>query len=156
MTMRGRRGWVLLLLAAVFSVHGLQCAAADSGAMTGSHGTVHTTPAEPGHVLHEAGPGPVMEPADAMTAAAPAALVAGAVTGASLAGGHDSTPYGGGHLWALCLAVLAAGLAAMLLVLTGRLGEFRLPCTRRATGGLWAWLRPPRPPDLYSLCLMRI
>lgn len=154
--MRGRRGLVLLLLAAVFTMHGLQCAAADSGTTTAPHGTVHTTPAAPDPVLHAAGPGMVMESAAAMTAAPAAAVAAGTAIGVSLAGGHDSTPHPAGHLWALCLAVLAAGLAAMLLVLTGRLGEFRLPLTRRTTGGPWAWLRPPRPPDLYSLCLMRI
>ncbi|WP_147252394.1 DUF6153 family protein [Blastococcus sp. TF02A-30] len=154
--MRGRRGWVLLLLAAVFAMHGLQCAAADSGTTTAAHGTVHTTPAQPDPVLHAVGPGMVMESAAAMTAAAPAAVVAGAAIGASLTEGHDGAPHPAGHLWALCLAVLAAGLAAILLVLTGRLGEFRLPLTRRTTGGPWAWLRPPRPPDLYSLCLMRI
>ncbi|TFV43961.1 DUF6153 family protein [Blastococcus sp. TF02A_35] len=154
--MRGRRGWVLLLLAAVFAMHGLQCAAADSGTTTAGHGTVHTTPAEPDPVLHAAGVGPVMESAAAMTAAPAAAVVAGTAIGMSLAAGHDSTPHTAGHLWAVCLAVLAAGLAAMLLVLTGRLTEFRLPRTRRTPGSPWAWLRPPRPPDLYSLCLMRI
>ncbi|TFV51790.1 MULTISPECIES: DUF6153 family protein [unclassified Blastococcus] len=154
--MRGRRGWVLLLLAAVFAMHGLQCAAADSGTTTAAHGTVHTTPAKPDPVLHGAGLGPVLESTAAMTAAAPAAVVAGSAIGMSLAAGHDSTPHAAGHLWAVCLAVLAAGLAAMLLVLTGRLAEFRLLVTRRTTGGSWAGLHPPRPPDLYSLCLMRI
>ncbi|WP_147261954.1 DUF6153 family protein [Blastococcus sp. TF02A-26] len=152
--MRGRRGWVLLLLAAVFAMHGLQCAAADSGTTTAAHGTVHTSRADPDPALHTAGL--VMESADAMTAAAPAALAAGTAIGASLAAGHDSAPHAGGHLWAVCLAVLAAGLAAMLLVLTRRIAEFRLPLTRRTPGGPWTWLRPPRPPDLYSLCLMRI
>lgn len=155
--MRGRRGWVLLLLAAVFTVHGLQCAAADSGAPSGEHGNVHALAAagsDPG--LHLVAPGAVMVPTDHMTAPALTAAVTTATVGIPLGADHDPTPQGAGHLWALCLAVLAAGLAVLLLALVRRSTEMRLPVPRRPFGSTWAWLSPLRPPDLYSLCLMRI
>jgi hypothetical protein len=134
--MRGRRGWVLLLLAAVFAMHGLHCAAAESSAPSGAHGTIHAV--------------------DHMTTPPLAAAVTAATAGVPLGVGHDSTPHGAGHLWALCLAVLAAGLAVLLLALVRRSTAIRLPLLRRATGQAWEWLSPPQPPDLYSLCLMRI
>ena len=153
--MRGQRGWVLLLLAAVFTMHGLQCAAADSG--SGAHGTIHAiAAAEPEPVLHLVAPGAAMASADHLTASPLAAAVTAATVGIPLGGDHDSTPQGAGHLWALCLAVLAAGLAVLLLALVRRSREMRLPVPRRTSGSTWARLSPPRPPDLYSLCLMRI
>ena len=155
--MRGRRGWVLLLLAAVFTMHGLQCAGADSGASSGAHGTVHTSAAaEPDPVLHLVGPGAAMASADDMAASPLAAAVTAATVGVPLGADHDSSPHGAGHLWALCLAVLAAGLAALLLTLARRLPEIRLPLLRRAIEQASGWLSPPRPPDLHSLCLLRI
>lgn len=155
--MRGRRGWVLLLLAAVFTMHGLQCAGADSAAPSGAHGVIHAVAAaEPDPVLHLVGPVAAMASADHMTAPPLAAAVAAATVGVPLGADHDSSPHGAGHLWALCLAVLAAGLAVLLLALVRRSPAIRLPLSRRATRQAWEWLSPPRPPDLYSLCLMRI
>lgn len=153
--MRGRWVWALLLLAAVFAMHGLQCAAADSGTSSGLHGAVHAV-AGTDPVLHLVGSSTGMTAPESVSAALGATLAAAAVVGPSLGVDHDSSPHDSGHLWAVCLAILAAGLAAMLLALAGRLPDFRLPHPRRATGGPWAWLGPPRPPDLYSLCLMRI
>jgi hypothetical protein len=160
---RGRRGWVLVLLAAVFSMHGLQCVAADSGAPAWAHGTGHSVAAVgPDDVLHLVGSDAAMVSVGNMSVSAgdmsapPAAAVTAAMVGVPLGWSHDSSPHGSGHLWAWCLAILAAGLAALLLALIGSLPGIRLPRPRRVTGRAWAWLSPPRPPDLYSLCLMRI
>jgi hypothetical protein len=152
------RGWTaLLLLAAVFAMHGLQCTAAGTERAAG-HGaaTVALVPAG----LHDGGahtsatgtpsdaPGAPLDTTAMVGAAAPPAGL--------LAAGHDSTPAGaGGHLWTLCLAVLAAGLAALLTLL--------LPRTPAHPGPPWARLRirppaglaPLRPPDLHVLCLLR-
>jgi hypothetical protein len=145
----------LLLLAAVFTVHGLQCAAADSGAPSDGHGgVVHAVVgAQPVH--HLLGPGAAMASTDHASASPLTATVTPAVSVPSGAG-HGSSPHGAGHLWAWCLAVLAVGLSALLLTLVGRLPSLRPPLPRRITGNPWAWLSPLRPPDLHSLCLMRI
>ena len=138
-------------------MHGLQCAAAESSAPSGAHGTIHTVAAAgPDPVLHRVAPGAAMASVDHMTTPPLAAAVTAATVGVPLGVGHDSTPHGAGHLWALCLAVLAAGLAVLLLALVRRSTAIRLPLLRRATGQAWKWLSPPQPPDLYSLCLMRI
>jgi hypothetical protein len=152
----GRRGWVLLLLAAVFAVHGLQCAAADARATPGVHGTLHATVTGSGPALQLAGPGAGMASVDAMTARPLVAVLTAATMGVPAQEGHGSAPQGSGHLWALCLAILAAGLAALLMVLAGRLPEFTLSLSRRSGVRPWGRLCPLRPPDLYSLCLMRI
>lgn len=136
--MRGRRGWVLLVLAAVFAMHGLQCVG-DSAAPPGGHGAIHAIAA-----------------AEHMTASPLAAAGTAATVGVPLGANHDSSPHGAGHLWALCLAVLAAGLAVLLLALVRRSPAVRRPLLRRAAGHVREWLSPLRPPDPYSLCLIRI
>ncbi|MCZ2805027.1 DUF6153 family protein [Modestobacter sp. VKM Ac-2983] len=142
------RVWTaLLLLAAVFGVHGVQCMAVDPAlehasvahALTASVdvpapvGQVAVVAALPGH--HSAAPQGAGE--------------AGA-TG-SLDSWHD------GHALAVCLAVLLAGLtvAGTLVRLRGtvvRLVRGSLSSPRWTTG----WSRQPRPPDLSVLCLLRI
>jgi hypothetical protein len=155
-SVRGRRGWVLLLLAAVFTMHGLPCAAADSGGPSGAHDTIHAIGAAGPHpVLHLVATGAAMA-SDHTTASPLAAAVTVATIGMPLGADHDSTPHGSGHLRAWCLAVLAAGLAVLLLALVGRSPGTRLPLPLRAIGRAWGWQSPPRPPDLNSLCLMRI
>lgn len=155
--MRGQRGWILLLLAAVFAMHGLQCAAADSSAPAGVHGTVHAIAAAgPDAAPNIVVPGPAMASVDHITAPPLAAAVTAATVGVPLGAGHGSTPLGAGHLWALCLAVLGAGLAALLLALVRRSTAIAPPLLRRAIAPVRGWQSPLRPPDLYSLCLMRI
>ena len=155
--MRGQRGWVLLLLAAVFTMHGLQCAAAESTAPPGAHGAIHAIAAAgPDPVVLMAAPGAAMASADRMTAPHLATAVTASTVAIPLGAHHDSVPRGAGHLYALCLAVLAAGLAVLLLALLRGSRAITPPLARRAAGRVWEWLGPPRPPDLYSLCLMRI
>ena len=127
--MRTGRTWAAgLLLAAVFLGHGLQCEAVAGPAHAG-----HVSSAE--QTLHGAG---------IPTAAA-------TLTGAA------QNPQGvTRHLRAVCLAVLAVGLAVLLAVPALRGGRRAPP----ATGS--SWRRglpspvPPRPPDLLALCVLRI
>ncbi|MCF6744891.1 hypothetical protein SAMN04515665_110119 [Blastococcus sp. DSM 46786] len=161
------RGWAaLLLLAAVFAMHGLQCTAVGTD-HTAGHGTagIAVAPAEqlegglhagavsPGpdahSAVHDRNPGSV-HAAAAMAAAAP---LAGLLTA-----GHDSTAPAGaaGHLWTLCLAVLAAGLAVLVALLLPRLLTLLPAAWARLRAHASTGLAPLRPPDLHALCLLRI
>ncbi len=152
------RGWTaLLLLAAVFAMHGLQCTAAGTDHAAG-HGAATAAPAPAGLLGNGAHTGATNTPTDVPGAHVDTLVmvVAAAPAAGLLAAGHDSTPVGaGGHLWTLCLAVLAAGLAALLVLL--------LPRTPTLPGPPRAWLRtrlptglaPLRPPDLNALCVLR-
>jgi hypothetical protein len=176
----------LLMLAAVFAMHGLQCtSAADtphaSGAVHAASGAVHAAsaavhaasaavhaasdvPAAPAaDDSHPAG-GPTAAMAVAHTGTAPGAgdhAVADAAAADGPAAvsdaGHGSAPHeAAGHLGTLCLAVLAAGIAVLLALLVPRLVGLASPALRRVRGRTCRWLTLLRPPDLFSLCLLRI
>ncbi|SFF22331.1 DUF6153 family protein [Blastococcus tunisiensis] len=139
--MPGRRFWAVLLLAAVFAMHGLQCAAG----MLPAGGAHHTAPA-----LAVAAVGPVGHvTAGAPTPDGPEHL------GTTEAARDTPSPAPSGHLEALCLAVAAAGLAVLLLALG--LPSRGVPLSPRWHRAMRrpGWLRPPRPPDLHALCLLR-
>ena len=162
------RGWTaLLLLAAVFAMHGLQCTAAGADHAAG-HGAAAVALAPAGLLDGGAHTSASSTPTDAhgahpdttpmiVAAAPPAGLLAAAAPPASLlAAGHDSTPAEpGGHLWTLCLAVLAAGLAVLLTLLLPRTPALLDPPWARLRTRLPAGLAPLRPPDLHALCLLR-
>jgi hypothetical protein len=144
----------LLMLAAVFAMHGLQCTSASAHSATAGPGPVPvalTAPTTPGGHPADAAvphlPGPMAD--DRGVAGLPALAPAGV--------GHGSTPHGSvERLWTLCLAVLASGVAVLLVVFGARLGQLtQQPPWRPGIRGL-RWLSPPRPPDLSSLCLLRI
>jgi hypothetical protein len=153
--MAARLWTALLMLAAVFAVHGLQCASAAAHSPA--------APITPAHAAAVAVAAPLATDGH-MADAAPAGLpdpMAGAQTAGPLAvapvdAGHGGTPHGStGHLWTLCLAVLAAGIAVLLALLAPRLvgpAATALVQTRTRTSG---WLPPARPPDLFSLCILR-
>ena len=144
-----RKGWwALLVLAAVFAMHGLQCASDTSHHLTGQGvgSTVMsmslpgpfaavdqafvpelTPPEAPGHAAHMA-PRPAPD------------------------GASSDLP---ADFWAVCLAVLSAGLALLAAVLlrARALAWARAPAARRQ-----AWVSAPalrRPPDLFALCVLR-
>lgn len=156
--MAARLWTALLLLSAVFAVHGVQCSAAV-GDHTAGHGaqamTLQAAPVGGGHTAMTAASS---DHGASLTTGLDAAMTAAAPAVALLPGGHDSAPAGaGGHLWTLCLAVLAAGLAGLLALLLPR----PLTLLRAARAGLRAHHFPsglalPRPPDLSALCLLRI
>jgi hypothetical protein len=145
--MSARRICVLLLLAAVFSVHGVQCVAAD---------------VDVGHAMTVAGPALVDAAGEASAvdvgfAASP--VLHGMATGIAVVSSvtSDEVPGHGAAFWAVCLAVLLTG-----IVLLGLVGLVRKVWARavraRAPSPLWreGWFRFPRPPDLSALCLLRI
>ncbi|MCZ2860143.1 hypothetical protein [Blastococcus sp. VKM Ac-2987] len=151
--MPGRRLWVLLVLGAFFSVHGLQCLA-DDGAS--GHGVSHAAAAS------SSGHAPTPTPSAAGTVATtPAAGHAKPEVAAAAGAAHLLVlhlPAHGAQVAAACLAVLLAGAAAL-----GAVALRRWPTTARAVRGSppasrWSTGRtpPPRPPDLSALCLLRI
>ncbi|MCZ2858184.1 hypothetical protein [Blastococcus sp. VKM Ac-2987] len=153
------RGWTaLLLLAAVFAMHGLQCTAAGTDHAAG-HGAATVAVAPAGLLDGGAHTSAASTPTDAHGAHRDisAMIVAAAAPVAGLlAAGHDSTPADqGGHLWTLCLAVLAAGLAVLLTLLLPRTPALPGPPRARLRPRLPAGLAPLRPPDLHALCLLR-
>ena len=150
--MRARRLWVLLLLAAVFSMHGTQYISAELGA-----GRSATATTEHGMGASSAG----VSIADSGTAADDLRLAAATAQLAAVAGNPtpvDAPDHGGaGHFWSLCLAVLLAGLLVLgAAVVTRRVTAAVLRTRERDPRLAMRWLRPPRPPELSSLCLLRI
>ncbi|HEX2075802.1 MAG TPA: hypothetical protein VHF92_18655 [Geodermatophilus sp.] len=141
----------MLVLFAVLFMHGLQCgSAADGAAHTGADPmiplTATATAAGDAHRVDAtaAHPGPL--------AAVPHA--AGQVLAGALMSAHGGTSdLGAGHLWAVCLAVLAAGLAVLLTLLGSRLAPLARPAPTRALARTAGSL--PRAPDLHALCLLR-
>ncbi|MGN6687551.1 MAG: hypothetical protein ACTHK1_08435 [Actinomycetales bacterium] len=148
--MTAPRWCALLLLAAVFGMHGVQCMGADSPMVAPhAHASGALTPPMPSaHVMGD----------DSLAAAvAPSAenlLPAGPVMAA---GTHEPKQPTGlmDHLWAVCLAVLSAVLAAIALLLLKKRRP-SIPAPPMARGHRW-WtgLDPPRPPDIYCLCVLR-
>jgi hypothetical protein len=143
---RAARVLALLILAAVFSMHGLQCLSAEpAGTHPGDHSAnvaMGAAPAGDAHLM-------VAVSADA----APAAI---GDTGSSTS--HPGPVHSAAHALAVCLAVLLAGLALLAAVLSLRRST---PPDRREAAlararSWWASIQLPRPPDLASLCLLRI
>ncbi len=148
-------GWAAVLLqAAVLLGPGLQCST------TAGHGThaVHGEGSPTASVAltttdtHRANP--TAHAAESPGMAAPAAQtdVTPATTVDSTPGHWHGLP---GHLWMVCLAVLAAGLAVLLDVLAPRLLGLASPLTTPELRGA-RWPTPLRPPELASLCVLRI
>ena len=147
------RGWTaVLLLFAVLFMHGLQCgSAADGAAHAGPAPVVRVVATDPTvGDAHRAGA--------AATHAGPLAAgphVADHATAGAVLGDHGNAPHSAaGHLWAVCLAVLAASLAVLLTLLGSRRALLTPPALARI-GATVAALPLPRPPDLHALCRLR-
>lgn len=136
--------WALVVLAAVFAMHGLQCVSHDLQAHAG-HGIA----------------------ADLVTLPLPAAVAVDFVTapdGAAASGGpgHSDHAMSGDSssplptdFWTVCLAVLGA----VVVLLAAAMARGR-PATRERPS--WASFPRsvsipalPRPPDLFALCVLR-
>ncbi|MGX5653662.1 hypothetical protein ACWKWC_02700 [Geodermatophilus nigrescens] len=157
----------MLLLAAVFLGHGLQCGSAADHTATAGAETAHVAAVHDGRALtasvvrpagdaHLTGSAAGHVPAAAAATAPAPQLIAGAAAFEVTAGpapGHWHGPPG--HLWMVCLAVLAAGMTVLLALLTPRLLGLAAPAAARLRRGAIcpALLRPP---DLSSLCVLRI
>ena len=128
------RSWILVLLAAVFLMHGIPSTAVGNGATPGAHSEMAAGP----DVVHTAS----------------AAHAAPAVDDERT--DHDSSSHStASHAWNACLAVLLIGMALLVLLVVRR--SSALPDHRAPPGmrGSVTWVSPPRPPDLSVLCLLR-
>ena len=143
-----RRLWVLVLLAAIFSMHGAQYIAADAGvrhpaAAVAQHGTEERLAA--GSLAGSMA-------ADDQGQQGDPSLSATAMAGQP-GPGHGVAA----HVLSLCLAILYAGL--VLLAAASLVGRVTAPVLSRGASHLslfTGWSRLPRPPDLSALCLLRI
>lgn len=128
------RTWTLVLLAAVLLMHGIPATAVGERATPGTHGEM------------AAGAGVVPT--------APAAHDAPAAGDGRT--DHDSSSHStASHAWNACLAVLLVVMALLVRLVVWRssaLPDHRAP--PRLPGAV-SWVRPPRPPDLSVLCLLR-
>jgi hypothetical protein len=148
---RARLLWTLLLLAAVFSMHGLSCVAADSE-MTGMSMTGMSMT---GTSVSAGGP-------ESAAVGMVLALKHGAPAALSDAGHSTGAPDGtAAHALMVCLAVLAGGVGVALAALAAWLARRRLltVCTR-VTGAVRivvdrAVACAPTP-ELSRLCVLRV
>lgn len=143
-----RRLWVLLLLAAIFSMHGAQYIAADAGlrhaeVAVAQHGT--EDPLDAGSL-------------SASMAADDQPQQADMSPGATAMAGQPGRGHGvAAHVWSVCLAILYAGL--VLFAAAGLLVMVAAPVSRGIASHLTlftGWSRLPWPPDLSALSLLRI
>lgn len=150
--MRSRLLWALLLLAAVFSMHGLSCASAGEPAMPGG-GPVEPalTALLPGHSVI------------ASSSSAPDPVAGGHLTGAPTEGStpENSPDHSTMHLLMVCLAVLAAGVGAALAAPAAWVSRRRphslvAENNRQLRTMVQTSADSLRAPDLSRLCLLRI
>jgi hypothetical protein len=138
-----QRTWALLLLAAVFLMHGAPSMATDPGADGGASLAAHAA---------------MVAPQNAVDASSEATFL-----GSPLVAALDAQPQEGPtshsmatHLWTACLAVLLAGVA---LFAAAALRRTRPALQQRGSGGRVrgspSSVGLPRPPDLLALCLLR-
>lgn len=149
-----RRWLILLLFAAVFAMHGVQCTGAEATA-AGSGQAMAMTDDPSATAVHGAS-SPVDDSGHVVTAASAAALLGAGETIAMDSAGSPGSPAAlMGHLWSVCLAVLSAGLAVALLALTVVGVRAWLPPLLGAAGRrARARVRLPAP-DLFALCVLR-
>jgi hypothetical protein len=141
----------LLLLAAVFAMHGLQCVASDPAMEHGSSSLAAVPSVVGGHAaaVHLAAAG--------MPDHVDVAAAAGVRDAAATASTGLPSPWHDAHALAVCLAVLLAGLT--ILGAVARLRGRAIPLVRgspRRGRRFAAWPLRARPPDLAILCLLRI
>ncbi|SDY71870.1 hypothetical protein SAMN05661080_04389 [Modestobacter sp. DSM 44400] len=151
--MRNGRWWVLLLLSAVFAMHGVQCLDGD-GPATSVHAMSLSTWV-PGHstasITAEASDVSPVGVAP-MNLAGPDLPASGTLDDAA----HSGHPAGSmEHLWAVCLAVLSVGLAVWLAARVARPVTTALRPSRPGRLGRASRARPRRPPDIFALCVLR-
>ena len=128
------RSWILVLLAAVFLMHGTPTTVVAESAAAGTHGE---SAAGPDVVATASAAHPAPNPGDERT-------------------DHDSSSHStASHAWNACLAVLLIGMALLVLLVVRRssaLPDHRAP---PRLPGAASWVSPPRPPELSVLCLLR-
>ena len=143
-----RRLWVLLLLAAIFSMHGAQYIAADAGLRHAAVAVVQHGSEDPLDAVSLSGS---MAADEQLQQAAPS--LAATAMADQPGPGHGVAA----HVWSLCLAILYGAL--ILLAAGTLLRRVTAPVLRGIASHLslfTGWSRLPRPPDLSALCLLRI
>lgn len=145
--MRAGRMWVWLVLAAVFSMHGLPSLAADADHPDAS--SVH---------VQAVGWPEVAAPVLVPTMDVHLETAVGMAAVASAPGGHESSSPGAAHAWAACLAVVVSGITLLVSWAVLRRSTTSAGWGRTLAGPATWSVRPHRlrPPDLAALCLLRI
>ena len=144
--MRAGRMWVLLVLAAVFTMHGLQCVTVDANAE---------------HAAMSSMQGSALVAPEAVVSAlllAPAGAHLGMVDLGSAPADDQPAGHGTVHAWAVCFAIVVAGLTLLGLSAIVR-NRTVVAGSDRAPVRAPPWsprAHPLRPPDLAALCLLRI
>lgn len=166
-----RRALLLLgLLAGLFAMHGLAPAAGTDVLASGPHPHPQTqlAMAGRGHGLAASNADPAVTDGEMPGRAMPApsgitssdTLSSGVLSPAVLSSGAPAPGHGGhgSHLDGLCLAVLAGGIAVLLIVLVvlGRRGPGAAAQALPRRLGVRAMPVVLRPPDLSRLCVLRI
>lgn len=140
--MRARLTWVLLLVAAVFAMHGPLSLAPDTAqAVTVA---LMDTPSTP---------------TDSPSEAVETRQHAGSLNATAQSEPHESAPKHepSAHIWSLCLAVLATGMAVVgWWVVTRKAPQATAALPTQVARAVLRFPELPRPPDLSALCLLRI
>jgi hypothetical protein len=153
----GRLWTAVLVLAAVFAMHGGQCSA------TAHEPAAHASPVHASPASHDAASSALAAVADSAgpvgdqrSPGHAAAAPVGPQGATAAAAGSGSGPGSwAAHLWTVCLAVLAAGLAVLLAVAARRLTLMATAALVAARSRVPGWLLPAHPPDLHVLCVLR-
>lgn len=146
---KARLGWALLLLTAVFTMHGLQCMSAepmDAAALDQGAVVMDMTPVD-AHGPHAPAGIAIQADADMATQAA----------SGEVPDGHSAAV----HALMVCLAVLAGGVGVALAALAAWLARSRSrTALRRAADAVRVCIDRHRPslpsPDITRLCVLRI
>ena len=149
--MAARRMWILLLLAAVFSMHSIASSSADPGAVQGAAAT-----ADHGMGSASSGSQTLKTSGSSELASSESWADSTVAVGEPVppnVPAHDVST----HFVSVCLAVLLAGFGWLISrvrapTVPTPVMRFAAPRPRLDMG----WFRPPRPPDLAALCLLRI
>ncbi|MCW2742397.1 MAG: hypothetical protein JWR45_2819 [Blastococcus sp.] len=160
--MRARLWTALLMLVAVFATHGLQCTSiavdtVSAGAKWTPAAAVAVSGVESTTIARAVDDHPAGSAVSPLTRS----MAADPAVPSPASGGHDTecctAPHDmAGQLSALCLAVLAAGITVLLALLIPRLVGLTPPAPHGARAHAHGWVAPMRPPDLSTLCLLRI
>jgi hypothetical protein len=147
-----QRWWGLLVLAAVFAMHGVQCTDHDLA----SSGYTATVGVHAGASLAGDGPPPHGASDQLIQASVVDGHAVSVLAHGPAAAQHGDHPAASlGHLWAVCLAVLSAGLAVLVALLVRRRGIGAPPDRWQRLPRRPGLSTVPRPPDIYSLCVLR-
>ena len=144
--MPSRRWWIVVLLTAVFSMHGVLLISPSGGEAPGGAGAAQ-------HEMAESSAAESLpDVAGVSLSGSEGALATSGEPLPATDPGHGI----GAHLWSLCLAVLAGMALLGALMVAGRLTAAIAGTAVRLLRGIGRWPGPPRPPDLAALCLLRI